>query len=825
MLREVFERRALGMMGTAVCVATAMFAVTACGGGEPTAAGDGSDSATDGVTDDGAVDGTPGDGTAVDDPAVDEPTVEDPLGDPLDDPGGTADEPCVSTERFFAQEAWGRVFSKKCVTCHNSQGAAKDTHLILQSSALSGFMETNFETVKLVAGFEYQGEPMLLLKPLGELNHGGGAILTEGDDLHGILAELVRQFGDPIECAEEDAAAGAFFDGVTRLGPVETFRRAALITAGRVPTDAEAAYLVAAGEAGLDAMLDELSREPAFVDWVIETWNDRMLTDRYLPGNQATNLLNNSDYPARKWYDDEAFEAGAGFKQMGKSHANRAVARQALELIAHIVENDEPFTEVVTADYTVVNPYSAVSFGVADEIAFEDPLDPDEFQPVALPGIPHAGVLTSQMVLNRFPTTDTNRNRHRSRVVYDLFLATDVMKLAERPIDPTSIEDHNPTMFNPDCTACHATIDPVAGAFQNWDGGGRYLPPEEGWHADMRPPGFGDLTVPYDERTEALQWLGQAIADDERFVTSVIRTTWYGLNGRYPLPAPSEDEEGTDETYAARALAYEAQRALFDAAGEMFVDSGYNYRTLVAALIDTPWFRASGLDHAPDGDEAVEFAELGTARFLTPERLHAKIEAVTGFPWRNGPTGVDYLLDVNQFRIFYGGIDSNLVNQRITSPNGLMARVGERMANEMACLATARDLSLPKSQRHLLPYVEASYLPWDANGFEVTQALAAIRENIRLLHWHVLGERLPAGHAELETTWELFVDVMDTGRAAVAAGEEPTALPNSCRSQNDWWTGAALAEEDVIVQDPNYTVRAWMAVVAYLLSDYRFLHE
>ena len=38
-------------------------------------------------------------------------------------------------------------------------------------------------------------------------------------------------------------------------------------------------------------------------------------------------------------------------------------------------------------------------------------------------------------------------------------------------------------------------------------------------------------------------------------------------------------------------------------------------------------------------------------------------------------------------------------------------------------------------------------------------------------------------------------------------------------------TGEPYPEEQQVVDDPNYTVRAWMAVMAYLLSDYRFLHE
>ena len=50
-------------------------------------------------------------------------------------------------------------------------------------------------------------------------------------------------------------------------------------------------------------------------------------------------------------------------------------------------------------------------------------------------------------------------------------------------------------------------------------------------------------------------------------------------------------------------------------------------------------------------------------------------------------------------------------------------------------------------------------------------------------------------------------------------------LPFSCQVDFDPDTGETLADEDMIVDDAGYTVRAWMAVVTYLLSDYRFLYE
>jgi hypothetical protein len=38
-------------------------------------------------------------------------------------------------------------------------------------------------------------------------------------------------------------------------------------------------------------------------------------------------------------------------------------------------------------------------------------------------------------------------------------------------------------------------------------------------------------------------------------------------------------------------------------------------------------------------------------------------------------------------------------------------------------------------------------------------------------------------------------------------------------------TGDSLPQERYVNRDNDYTVRAWMAAVSYLLSDYRYLYE
>ncbi len=50
-------------------------------------------------------------------------------------------------------------------------------------------------------------------------------------------------------------------------------------------------------------------------------------------------------------------------------------------------------------------------------------------------------------------------------------------------------------------------------------------------------------------------------------------------------------------------------------------------------------------------------------------------------------------------------------------------------------------------------------------------------------------------------------------------------LPYSCQVVRDWQTNKKLPKSKQLTQDKQYTVRAWMAVVTYLLSDYKFLFQ
>ncbi|MCA9681827.1 MAG: DUF1588 domain-containing protein [Myxococcales bacterium] len=735
------------------------------------------------------------------------------------------EEECVSLEQYFKEQIWSPVLSQKCITCHNPQGAAKDTQFVLQSSDWTGYLEANLATVERMAKLEYEGEPWLIVKPTTTVEHEGGLQLERGSAEYDAFVELVDRINNPVEC-EDKPIGDAYFADVELLDEVETLRKASLNLAGRLPTPEEEASVIAGGEEALDLALDDLLREEAFYDRLVEIYNDHFLVDKYLPNVNAIDLLDGADYPNSYWFEAITDDAE---RNAARRNANTAVAREVTELVAHVVREDRPFTEILTADYTVVNPWSAQTYGV--NVNFADPGDPNEYAEAKLPGIPHAGVLTSHIFLNRFPTTATNRNRHRSRMIYRFFLATDILKLAERPIDPSAITSFNPTREDPSCTACHAALDPVAGAMQNWDEAGRYRPPEEGWYPEMFHPGFGDAELPGGDQYNAAQWLAQQIAQDPRFATSQVHIVFQALTGAAPLSEPS-DPNAFD--YLGRLTAFEVENAELQRIAEAFIESGYDLRVVFKEIIQSPYYRAKNFqpgwsDEQAAGEEAQtridEITFLGTARWLTPEMLERKVEAVTGYPWQRNQSGANYLLSYDEYRIFYGGIDSDTIIERMTVPNGIMTNVADRMANEVACWNTARDFTKAAAARTLFPFVEPGFEPEDENGFEIPAATESIRANLQYLHWHLLGERLELDDPEIDRSYALFLEVWRDGKRGIGFGEYEVGLPGDCQANTDFWTGQTLSDAERITQDPNYTIRAWMAVMTYMLADYRFLHE
>lgn len=627
----------------------------------------------------------------------------------------------------------------------------------------------------------------------------------------------------------QTSATTTALKGINALDPKTTLRKASLNLVGRLPTTAELEQIASNGEAGLSAALDQMMTEDAFFHRLKEIYNDRFLTNKYLGSEKALNLLDGNDFPNRRWFNDIGLNTDNQEERdlyyRLKAFSNDAVAQEALELITYVVRNNRPFTEILTADYMVVNPYSARVYGVEQQLTF-DTNDHgygavSEFKPARILDYPHAGVLTSAMFLNRFPTTETNRNRKRTKVTFDYFLDTDILAIGStRPTDADDIAGNNPTLTNPTCVACHEVMDPVASTFQNWDYKGRYRIQDK-WFADMESRGFNGQQMPIINTDNSLQWLAAQMATDPRFAKATVKTIYTGLSGHEPLLSQAVNAKNDANVTAD----YVAQRALLDHLEKQFIADQYNLKNLVRNIIMSHYWRAESLTDGVTDTSNV----IGSARLLIPEMLDRKLKAIFGFEWKRRSYDRESRLagiNNNGYRQIYGGIDSDLVTNRITQVNGMILAVQNRMASELSCKAVANDFYLAREARLLFPHVSKTTSPEDLDGVANSASENMIRQNIQHLHWVMLGETLAINDQEIDATYQLFIQIFHSGQQLLEHEYNKNRyLPSSCRLYYHPETGERLSSEVEIVVDDLYTMRAWMGVLAYLISDYRFVYE
>ena len=743
---------------------------------------------------------------------------------------------CLTDIEFFFQRVWTPILTD-CINCHNSAGLAANTDHVLQPASVSGYLEHNFNVLKNFAAITDGkiGRELLLSKPQG-INHGGGQRLgiTPDSDLYEHLEQLIDRFDNPVD---DCGARPDFWEGVGFLGDVETLDKAALILAGRRPTDNEQAAVAAGGDVELRRTLRKMLTGADFESFVRETVNDHLLTDKFLihQSNAFGVLQGEYQYPdiyerievLRAIYGDE--EASAAWEK-----TNRALAREPLELFVYLARNERPYTEVVTADYFMVNPWSNSIYHGGTDFGNdwgEENWKRGKNNGYRLPNYPHAGVLTSPMFLNRFPSTSTNRNRARARWIYKFFLGFDIEASAPRVVDPAEIsEETNPTMNNPNCTVCHATLDPVAGTLQDFGDVGIYrenntdsLPwsykqtdlyhSGDRWYRDMRVPGFNGQNVPAAQLGNSISWLGAQLAADPRFARGAAEFWYKGIFGREPVARPTDPSQSD---YPPRLAAYAAQNDALDQIATKFrngtagtgKNGAYNLKDLLVEIAVSPLFRAASVQGA-DARRLTELDGFGMSRLLTPEQLNRKFESTTGQVWaRSWDQDEPDLL--GRYRIFYGGIDSSGIIKRATELNALMSTVPQRMAYEMACPLAVKEFSESAGNRLLFPFVEPDDLP------TTTAGQAAIRANIGWLHQWLLGEVVADDDPAVNLTFDLFRDVY---ALRVAEGKTTDLRWGSGHCELDFSAGPYITHDD------NQTIRAWIAVLASLLSDQRFIYE
>ena len=727
------------------------------------------------------------------------------------------------------------IVQARCILCHNPDGVAQSSALVYADSSTTDYQSINYNALMDYIVNAPSGSELILSKPQGLSSHGGGVQLSPGSQELDDWAAFVEAAVSESFSGGGSGGSSNIFAAVVKTDNVETLRKAALLFAGRLPTEAELAAVEGASEEELRQSIRDLMLGEGFSEYLIESANDHLLTEAF--AFKLFKIVDRFYYP-----NSEQYFMSEG-NRIERNLVSAALALEPMMLIDHVVTNERPYSEILTADYIMLNPYSAIVYG--GNVSFDDPEDFDEWREGTITeyyrcslcsrqnrnasydivtDYPHAGILNSPAFLSRFPSTETNRNRARSRWAYYFFLGVDIEGLSERTTDPDALADEdNPTLNDPNCIVCHDIMDPVAGAFQNYGDDGFYkdkpggqhsLPgsytndpnsgyqPGDSWFADMLPPGFGELIAPTQDNS--IQWLAEEFVKDSRFGYGTVNFWYRSVMGRDPYPEPENPE---DADYSAKLAAYNAEQELMQTVAANFVsgaagNGAHNLKDLLVDLVFSDQFRANEVTEETEF-QAVELQDVGTGKLLTPEQLNRKLSDVTGFNWEYGRASALELV----YSLVYGGIDSLGITERATELTTLMSTVVTAMANETSCSIANNDFSLPASQRKLFPTVELTTLP--------TTNSAAIVSNIQHLHRQMLGEDLSSTDAEIQATYNLFVDVWEARQnagkvAAVSNTDELCILENI---------------DNPITTDPNQTLRSWAVVVNYLMRDYKFIYE
>ena len=278
---------------------------------------------------------------------------------------------------LFARHISEPVVQSRCVNCHVAGGISGHTRLVFERAANPDHAALNLAAFERFLA-EVEGGASRILNKIQGVAHGGGEQVS-ADSAE--FAQMERFLGGlDAGVVPAPVTVETLFDPV-RMAPLrKTLRRAALIFAGRAPTEQEYAA-VYSGPAALRNTVRGLMKGPAFHNFLIRGANDRLLTDgaagQIIDPNHGFFVdFVNENYVQRKAAVERS-SLNSYYVWRGK--VEHGFRRAPVELIAHVVENDLPYTEILTADYIMANPYAARAYGAST--AFDDPEDPREFRP------------------------------------------------------------------------------------------------------------------------------------------------------------------------------------------------------------------------------------------------------------------------------------------------------------------------------------------------------------------------------------------------------------------------------------------------------------
>jgi hypothetical protein len=438
----------------------------------------------------------------------------------------------------------------------------------------------------------------------------------------------------------------------------------------------------------------------------------------------------------------------------------RAATQEPLEIISHVVTHDRPFTEIITADYTMANEALAAYYDITRPTNEGRGWKESQYTD----GRPNAGVLTSTSFYTRWTTTDSNQNRGRANawtraiLCYDFFTRDIIVDTNLNLADPNVV--NNAVRTNPSCVGCHVALDPLASHFFGYfipedmtDGERSY--PIKTYSADlenrwMNGTGRGPGYFGFYEENPNLATLGEQIAADPGFSNCSVKRFTSVLTGvsMRQLEANNLDE--------------------LDRLHDWFLETDYNAKKLIEEIVMSPFYRQAGpgapmvaaYDELDELNPATKDAnELHGLKLLSPEQLNRMLRDLTGNAKGNNPDGFGWKMeapegydlfenDIFGFRMMAGGYDSMFVTAPAHTVNATHILTLRMASQDAANKLIDADFSQNASDRRLMTEVGAN----DTNEND-------IRNQLVVLNLLLYGEVVDVNHADVTSAWQLWSTV------------------------------------------------------------------
>lgn len=458
----------------------------------------------------------------------------------------------------------------------------------------------------------------------------------------------------------------------------------------------------------------------------------------------ATGYVNGPEFEERftsllaeRWHTVmDTYEVGAldyGLTIDRSDEFAHAVGEEPLRLIAHVVHENLPWSEIVTADYTMTTPLLAELWPL-EEVEGAEEGATGWRKARYTDGRPAAGVLGTNGFYWRYVTNVSNKSRGRVAAISRLLLCTDILA---RPVvfERSQVLDPEEAIrTEPACVTCHVTVDPLAASMFGFWWTIQYNPYEmQSYHPErerLGPELLGTEPGYFGTPMGGLVDVGYYLSEDPRFskcaVESMAEQLWH-------RPVGFDDYETVDSLWSS------------------FEEGGGLPQPLLLDLLESESYRVGGFDAdataATRGREAPE-------RLLSPNQQRLLLGELAGMVWtEEGYSQLEN--DKKGFRDLAGGVDGYTVTSPQSSPGLTWVLANKRAAQAGAYTLVSRDFG--KADAAVLTVSEAAR-PGEPE-FDA---------QLEVLHWRLYAEHAPSEW--LAETSALWTDV-ESGRGAAEAWE------------------------------------------------------